>query len=80
MKSAPFFGANQFANAVAVLNVAGSTYDDNQKATKVHYRLAFPLTEPQRFFLPLLVGSTDTTSRKLALKKRCFRRLLSLLL
>ena len=42
------------------------TYDDNQKATKAHCRLAFSV-QPQRFFLPLLVGlhgSTDTTARK----------------
>ena len=31
VKSVPFFGANQFANAPAI---AGSTYDENQKATK----------------------------------------------
>ena len=59
LKSAPFFGANQFANAAAVLML---TYDDNQKATKAHCRLAFS-AQPQRFFLPLLVGlhagSTD---------------------
>ena len=45
------------------------TYDDNQKATKAHCRLAFS-AQPQRFFLPLLVGlhgSTDTTARKSAI-------------
>ena len=66
MKSAPFFGANQSANAAAVLIL---TYDDNQKATKAHCRLAFS-AQPQRFFLPLLVGlhgSTDTTARKSAI-------------
>ena len=62
----PFFGANQSANAAAVLIL---TYDDNQKATKAHCRLAFS-AQPQRFFLPLLVGlhgSTDTTARKSAI-------------
>ena len=66
LKSAPFFGANQSANAAAVLML---TYDDNQKATKAHCRLAFS-AQPQRFFLPLLVGlhgSTDTTARKSAI-------------
>ena len=45
------------------------TYDDNQKATKAHCRLAFS-AQRQRFFLPLLVGlhvSTDTTARKSAI-------------
>ena len=45
------------------------TYDDNQKATKAHCRLASS-AQPQRFFLPLLVGlhgSTDTTARKSAI-------------
>ena len=46
LKSGPFFGANQFTNAAAVLML---TYDDNQKATKAHCRLAFS-TQPQRFF------------------------------
>ena len=57
---------NQLANAAAVLMLA---YDDNQKATKAHCRLAFS-AQPQRFFLPLLVelhGSTDTTARKSAI-------------
>ena len=50
------------------------TYDDNQKATKVHCRLAFS-TQPKRFFLPLLVGvhgSTDTTARKSAIEEMMF--------
>ena len=38
LKSVSFFGANRFANAAAVLML---TYDDNQKATKAHCRLAF---------------------------------------
>ena len=62
----PFFGANQSANAAAVLML---TFDDNQKAANVHCRLAFS-AQPERFFLPLLVGlrgSTDTTARKSAL-------------
>ena len=45
------------------------TYDDNQRATKAHCRLAFS-AQPQRLFLPLLVGlhgSTDTTARKSAI-------------
>ena len=45
------------------------TYDDNQKATKAHCRLAFS-AQRQRFFLPLLVGlhgSTDTAARKSAI-------------
>ena len=54
------------------------TFDDNQKATKVHCRLAFS-AQPQRFFLPLLVGlrgSTDTTARKSALiEKKMFWKL-----
>ena len=33
LKSALFFGANQLANAAAVLML---TYNDNQKATKAH--------------------------------------------
>ena len=67
----PFFGANQSANAAAVLML---TYDDNQKATKAHCRLAFS-AQPQRFFLPLLVGlhgSTDTTARKSAIEEKMF--------
>ena len=71
LKSAPFFGANQFVNAAAVLML---TYDDIQKATKAHCRLAFS-TQPQRFFLPLLVGlngSTDTTARKSAIEEMTF--------
>ena len=50
------------------------TYDDNQKATKAHCRLAFS-AQPQRFFLPLLVGlhgSTDTTARKSAIEEKMF--------
>ena len=50
LKSALFFGANQFANAAAVLML---TYDDNKKATKAHCRLAFS-THPQRFFLAFI--------------------------
>ena len=53
---------------------SGSTYDDNQKPTKAHCRLAFSV-QPQRFFLPLLVGlngSTDTTSRKSAIEEKIF--------
>ena len=49
-------------------------YDDNQKATKAHCRLVFS-AQPQRFFLPLLVGlhgSTDTTSRKSAIEENMF--------
>ena len=67
----PFFGANQFANAAAVFMV---TYDDNQKATRAHCRLAFS-AQPQKFFLPLLVGlhgSTDTTARKSAIEEKMF--------
>ena len=45
VKSAPFFGANQFANGAAFFNIAGSTYGDNQEAKKdslISYnRLAF---------------------------------------
>ena len=70
-KSASFFGTKQFANAAAVLML---TYDDNQKATKAHCRLAFS-AQPQRFFLPLLVGlhgSTDTTARKSAIEEKMF--------
>ena len=55
-------------------NVAGSTYDENQKATKAQCRLAFS-AQPQRFFLPLLVGlhgSTDTTARKSAIEEKMF--------
>ena len=66
-KVRPFFGANQSANAAAVLILL--TYNDNQKATKAHCRLAFS-AQPQRLFLPLLVGlhgSTDTTARKSAI-------------
>ena len=62
----PFFDTNQLANAAAVLML---TYDENQKATKAHCRLAFS-AQPQSFFLPLLVelhGSTDTTARKSAI-------------
>ena len=65
-KVCPSFGANQSANAAAVLML---TYDDNQKATKVHCRIAFS-AQPKRFFLPLLVGlhgSTNTTARKSAI-------------
>ena len=50
------------------------TYDDNQKATKAHCRLAFS-AQPQRFFLPLLVGlhgSTDTTWRKSSIEEKMF--------
>ena len=50
------------------------TNDDNQKATKAHCRLAFS-AQPQRFFLPLLVGlhgSTDTTARKSAIEEKMF--------
>ena len=50
------------------------TYDDNQKATKAHCRLAFS-TPPQRFFLPLLVGlhgCTDTAARKSAIEEVMF--------
>ena len=67
----PFFGTNQFANAAAALML---TYDDNQKSTKAHCRLAFS-AQPQRFFLPLLVGlhgSTDTTARKSAIEEKMF--------
>jgi len=74
----PFRGANQFANAAAFLNVTGSTYDDNQKFTKDSLisqgRLAFS-AQPQRFFLPLLVGlhgGTDTTSAKSAIEEKMF--------
>ena len=65
-KVCPFFDANQSANAVAVLML---TYDDNQKATKAHCRIAFS-AQSQRFFLPLLVGlhgGTNTTARKSAI-------------
>ena len=67
----PFFGANQFANAAAVFMV---TYDGNQKATRAHCRLTFS-AQPQKFFLPLLVGlhgSTDTTARKSAIEEKMF--------
>ena len=67
LKSASFFGANQFADAAAVLML---TNDDNQKATKAHCWLAFS-AQSQRFCLPLLVGlhgSTDTTARKSAIE------------
>ena len=37
------------------VDVSGLTYDDNQKPTKAHWRLTFS-AQPQRFFLPLLVG------------------------
>ena len=37
----------------------GMTYDDDQKATKAHCRLAFS-AQPQRFSLPLLVGLYST--------------------
>ena len=50
------------------------TYDDNQKATKAHCRWAFSI-QPQRFFLPLLVGlheSTDTTARKSVIEEMMF--------
>ena len=50
------------------------TYDDNQKATKAHCRLAFS-AQPQRFFLPLLVGlrgSTDTIWRKSSIEENIF--------
>ena len=50
------------------------TYDDNQKATKAHCRLAFS-AQPQRFFLPLLVGLhgiTHATARKLATEEKMF--------
>ena len=50
------------------------TYDDNQKATRAHCRLAFS-AQPQKFFLPLLVGlhgSTDTTARKSAIEEKMF--------
>ena len=43
-------------------------------ATKAHCRLAFS-AQPQRFFLPDLVGllgSTDTTSRKSAIEEKMF--------
>ena len=46
-------------------------------ATKAHCRLAFS-AQPQRFFLPDLVGllgSTDTTSRKSAIEKKMFWKL-----
>ena len=71
LKSASFFGANQFANAAVVLML---TYDDSQKAAKAHCRLAF-FSQPQRFFLPLLVGlhgSIDTTARKSAIEEKMF--------
>ena len=68
MKSASFFGANQFAKAAAVLMLA---YDDNQKATKAHCGLAFS-AQPQRFFLVGLHGSTDTTARKSAIEEKSF--------
>ena len=70
LKSAPFFCANQFGNAAAVLML----HDDNQKSTKVNCRLAFS-AQLQRFFLPLLVGlhgSTDTTGRKSAIEENMF--------
>ena len=51
LKSASFFGANQFANAAAV----SMSYDDNKKDTKAYCQLALS-AQPQRFFLPLLVG------------------------
>ena len=66
LKSTPFFGANQSANAAAI---SMFTYNDNQKATKAHCWLAFS-AQPQRFVLPLLVGlhgSTDTTAWKSAI-------------
>ena len=50
------------------------TYDDNQKATKAHGRLAFS-AQLQRFFLPLSVGlhgSTDTTAWKSAIEEKMF--------
>ena len=56
LKSAPFFGANQFAIAAAVLML----HDYNQKATKANCRLAFS-AQLQRFFLPLLVGLHGST-------------------
>ena len=55
-------------------NVAGPTYDDNKKTTMAHCRLVF-FAQPQRFFLPLLVGmngSTYTTSRKSAIEEKIF--------
>ena len=52
LKSASFFGANQFANAAAVSMLS---YDDNKKDTKAYCQLALS-AQPQRFFLPLLVG------------------------
>ena len=55
-------------------NVAGPTYDDNQKTTMAHCRLVF-FAQPQRFFLPLLVGMngrTYTTSRKSAIEEKIF--------
>ena len=71
LKGAFFFGASQFANAAAVLML---TYDENQKAPNAHCRLAFS-AQPQRFFLPLLVGlhgSIDTTARKSAIEEKMF--------
>ena len=61
LERAPFFGANQFSNAAAVLML---TYDDNQKAMKAHCRLAFS-AQPQRLCLLLLVGL-------LGMQHRCY--------
>ena len=50
------------------------TNDDNQKATKAHCRLAFS-AQPQRFFLPLLVGlhgRTDTAAGESANEEKMF--------
>ena len=50
------------------------TYNDNQKSMQAPCRLALS-AQPQRFFLPLLVGlhgSTDTTARKSAIEEKMF--------
>ena len=54
LKSAPLFGANQFAKAATFLMLQAD-YDNNQKVTKdslvSHSILAF-FAQPQRFYLP----------------------------
>ena len=45
-------------------------YDDSQKATKAHCRLAFS-AQPQRFLVGLH-GSIDTTARKPAIEEKMF--------
>ena len=78
-KEHPFLAPINFtAKAATCLMLRVRLRWRDQKATKdsliSHSRLAF-FTQPQRFYLPLLVGLhgiTDTTSRKSAIEEKTF--------